>query len=669
MKFRHLPWLLLCCGAGLAAAPALAAEAPSGSSPDAEDTAAQTKDIYSLDLKSLLDLKVTTASKFSEKLADAPGVMSVVTREELDRYGGLTLGEILERVLGLSVSTASFTDRSLVAMRGDQTKINGGHILFLINGRPTREILEGGLIGDLLESFPVSILERIEIIRGPGSVLYGSNAFSGVINLITRKADHNELDVTGLGAQGGGAATSGNLLLERGNFSLVGSSQFHQTPTWFTMCSSPVSGFQGVAIPDRSTGAYLGINYKGLSAMSSFTEYTTDYLEGMVGTGRWRRGFADLGYHLKARDNWEMDFNLDYTRATLLAAKSIPFIDRDSNDAVAEWTNVLTLFGRDRLTFGALFNYIHGLENIDSVTPKEAVSDGSRNAGAFYAQMDHALLDNLKLIGGIQANKIGSIALNVVPRAGVIWSPASRWSVKALYSQAFRAPSINETSINYGPPPGVPGPSLTGDPGLLPEKVATVDLGLSYQNNRVQAGVDYFHSVQTDSIILDSSTMNWRYVNRGRTTFQGGELEGKYYFRKRIFAMGSAMYQGNHDSDGDRNVTPVPNFEAKAGVSYESSRRFVASLFNVFEGPLPGYSDALNPKPSAYDLLNGNFRYDLPRSWRPNPKTGLALVAHADDLLNHAVWLPDWQDTPGDTIFYKRGRSVYVGVEVTVGKE
>src|ERR1700694_3430047 len=135
---RTLVSLLALC---LLAAPALA-DAASSTCTETDKPG----DLLSIDIESLLHVKVITASKSAETLADAPGVISVVTRDELQRFGGITLGEILQRVPGLTGTSSYFTDRSLIAARGDQTKNNGGHILILINGRPTREILEGGLI-------------------------------------------------------------------------------------------------------------------------------------------------------------------------------------------------------------------------------------------------------------------------------------------------------------------------------------------------------------------------------------------------------------------------------------------------------------------------------------------------------------------------------------------
>src|SRR5213592_3626591 len=112
------------CLAGLAAAQVALPAPPSSGG----------RDLGALDLETLLNTKVITASKFSEKLADAPGIISVITQDELRRFGGITLQEVLERVPGLMLTTSFFTDRSMVAARGDQTKYNGSHILFLING-------------------------------------------------------------------------------------------------------------------------------------------------------------------------------------------------------------------------------------------------------------------------------------------------------------------------------------------------------------------------------------------------------------------------------------------------------------------------------------------------------------------------------------------------------
>ena len=662
---HHRRYLLVpTLAAYLLAIPAFA----QGSPPDSSKAGAD--DVLAFDLESLLNSKITSASKFSEKLSDAPGMVWVVTRDELQRFGGLTLSEILSRVPGLALSTASFMDRSMIAARGDQTQVDGSHILFLINGRATREILQGGVISDLLESFPVNILERIEVIEGPGSVLYGSNAFSAVINLITRQAKDNEIVLSGSGA-GGGAATSGQVLFTKGALNIVGAGQFHQfperaTPVW-TLFTGPAS----YSIPDRSKGAYVGVNYKGLSFMSSYTEWQTAYNTWVaIGQGRWRRGFADLGYHLKPADNWDMNWNLTFTRATLNAEASIPFVNRVSNELVLEWSNVVTLTPKDQLTFGTLFTEIQGVETSVATSPAVAVASGSRPGEGLYAQLDHELLSSVKLIGGFQANKIGSLNLDVVPRAGLVWNPNSQFSLKALYSSAFRAPSLDETLVYYV----TPSPAcvtVSGNRNLKPEKVATFDLGVRYQGSRFQAGAGYFRSRLSDAIVMAVSTTGGdsRYQNLGNATFHGFQADGKYYLGRNWFATGSAIYQTNRDGTGNRNITPIANFGAKAGLSYETKNSLTAGLFDVHQGSLPGYSMTFNPRPGAYDLLSANLRYNLSRYLPANAKSSIAVVAHANNLLNKEVWLPNWNLLPPDSTLFNRGRVMYFGLEVTFKPE
>ena len=649
--------------AGLAAAQVASQTLPSGGVPD----------LGSLDLESLLNTKVVTASKFSENLADAPGIISVISQDELRRFGGITLQEVLERVPGLSLASAYFTDRSLIAARGDQTKINGGHILFLINGRPTREVLEGGLISDLLVAFPVNALEKIEIIKGPGSVLYGSNAFSAVINLITKKAEGNGLTISGFGGAQGVAGNSGQLMVKRGDFRLFGAGQFHQMPDWTTDYRDPIAlmgtpgapavpPIQSATLEDRGDGAYLGASYKNLALMSSFTEsHATSFVRGSIASNKWRRGFADLGYTLKATNQWDMSFDATYTRNTF-DNYGYPDIGRDSQELVLEWTNFVELGRRDRLTFGTLFNHVEGQETYFGLDTPIQISDGSRPGGAFYGQWDHQLLDTLKVVGGFQFNKVGTIAVNAVPRIGVIWNPTSHLGLKALYSGAFRAPSINETTLNH--------PVLQGTPGLKPEKVRTLDLSVSYQANRFQGALTYFYSRQTDSIVIVPGPDRAKYMNLGEATFQGFELEGKYYLRKGFFLTGSVSYQANQDGNGNSNITPVPNFGAKGGFSYRRENGLTLSIFDNYQGALRGLTDvAVNPSPSAYHMLSSQVRYDLSRVLGSRDKGGIALFAHAENLANYQVWLPDWGENSGDTIPVNRGRTIYFGVEFSLGKE
>src|SRR5688572_16174033 len=88
--------------------------------------------LYSLSLEELMNIDITVASKKAEKISDAPGVISVLTREDIDRFGGISLKDLLERVPSLTTLSGSFTDRNAVASRGDMVKSTSSHVLILI---------------------------------------------------------------------------------------------------------------------------------------------------------------------------------------------------------------------------------------------------------------------------------------------------------------------------------------------------------------------------------------------------------------------------------------------------------------------------------------------------------------------------------------------------------
>ena len=101
------------------------------------------------------------------------------------------------------------------------------------------------MISDLMEAFPIAILDRIEVIEGPGSVLYGSNAFSGVVNLITRKAPRYGIPSGGNGRPGQPVCGTADALLKHGDLEITGAAQFHQSPEWQVDYRTPQSLVSG----------------------------------------------------------------------------------------------------------------------------------------------------------------------------------------------------------------------------------------------------------------------------------------------------------------------------------------------------------------------------------------------------------------------------------------
>jgi outer membrane receptor for ferrienterochelin and colicins len=635
--------------------------------------AAPTPDASDLSLEELLNVDVTTASKFAEKESDAPGIIAVLSADDLKRFGGTTLLDILSRVPGLNASSGYLTDRSTVAARGDQVRFNSGHILLLINGRPVRETMEGGLSSDMFERFPVSAIDRIEVIKGPGSVLYGSDAFSGVINVITKRVGATGASATGLvGTDGHTAAydPSATATLNVGDLNVLVTGRYLQQPTWqgdYLFKNTPTSPVQSLPIngPDKGSGAYVDATYKGLRLMAASADWNYWYqLKGIISNGTWTKRFVNLGYSYKLLENWKSDLNVGYTNSLLDFSNNRPFVKRNSSEFIGEWTNFIDITRDARVVLGGLFNSRLGKET--STSPVTAVTDDARQLGfQAYAQMDYRPWRVVKVIGGIQANKVGDLDVDVVPRAGIIVTPISRIHFKALYSEAYRAPAIDELFLMD--------PNLHGNPTLKPETVSTFDLGVSYQGERAQLGTSYFYSKQTDiirpAIAPGASGTNALqiYSNTSGVVIQGGEIEGKVYVTRDVYATASALYQRSVNDQGQVGVTPIPSFSGKAGVSYMAESGVTVSLFDLFVGDYASqFQNTLNPAPKPHNELNLHGVFDVNRIFRLRFKPEVSIVLQVNNMLDDKYYIPEWGGTVHDAIPGTVGRVIYGGVTLAL---
>jgi len=628
--------------------------------------------MFNLSLEELMNIDVTVGSKIAEKITDAAGAISVITREELERFGGVTLRDVLERVPGMIGTRASFIELNGLASRGDQIKSNSGHILYLINGRPIREVAEGSIMGDVLAAFPINIIERIEVIRGPGSVLYGSNAFSAVINLVTKTTDEHRASITALPGQNGAFGTNAQTLFKVGEVNVVASGRYMDKginninyKTANPADPTNPNSYQ-VDLKDKSTSAFADIQYKKLRATFLRTDYeathfnnVTSLLNGEV--NKYSKTYGNLGYGVGITKNWDMDFNATYTYGTFMTSPSGSSITRHSTDGVAEWTNHITLSNSSRLVAGALYNYNQVNSNVLGVP----TSNLDRGALALYTQLDQWFLKTLKLIGGLQVNKVDGKDAKLLPRVGAIWYPAPKLSVKALYGQAYRAPSLYEVGVNS--------PFLKGNPNLNPETVSSIDFGLNYQGSKFQVGVNYFRADQNNIINYTSAPGQTYlvYTNLSKIKFEGLEVEGKYYILNNLFFTGSALYQQNVNDKDVSSTTPIASFGSKAGLSYEWSKGLTLSLFDIYQGKLGDLYQTtsaknLNPHAGEYNILNFYGSVNMVKMFNWNTKLGASLFIQGDNILDANVWVPNaGSQTAATTFPLNPGRAMYVGIKAS----
>ncbi|MEZ5402282.1 MAG: TonB-dependent receptor [Bryobacteraceae bacterium] len=633
----------------------------------AQSSPADSRSLASLDLESLLQVQVVTASKFSESAAHAPAMMSVVTAGEIERFGGLTLREVLSRVAGLNMTTSMITDASILAVRGQHSTGTGVHVLYLINGRPVREVLEGGVMTDLLESFPVEALERIEVVKGPGSVLYGSNAFAGVVNLITKRPDGNSVSVNTLGGEGGAGRAGGTVSAERAGVRVFAAMQSRHDPVWRMgnrarglldlTESGPV--FETVSRRYGSgTGAFVEAGFRGLTFQSAYSESALPYQAGPIsGPGFWRRGFTDLGYSFSPSGRWRSSLNVTHTHTGHDFSQQFPSFTREASETVVEWGNTIEVGDRDRLAFGALVNRMRGSATLIAEGGTSPMASGSRMGAAAYAQWEHAVSRSLSAIAGVQLNKIGNLAVDAVPRVGLVWKPAPRLGLKALYGRAYRAPTINELWLDY--------PLLQGDPALRPERMATAELAMTYESKHVSMSLSGYQSRMSDVIVQEYVRFPGIYRNLGRASFRGVEWEGKYAWSDRWMAIGSVLYQ--HASDWNAASSPpwIPPVSVKAGGSYAPSKRFSISVFDAWRAAVTPYRATPNPPAVARHWVDANLRWQIRRELREDIPLSIAVLAHAVNLGGGSIWMPIANGAV-NTAPASRGRTVWFGLEFSL---
>ncbi|RKY75847.1 hypothetical protein DRQ07_11245 [candidate division KSB1 bacterium] len=608
-------------------------------------SAQDVKTLMQIPLEELMKIEVTVASKKSENVYDAPGIITVITKEQIEGFAGLNLGQVLNRVVGASFLSANVFSDNLVQFRGQSLTPYNNHTLILLNGRPVRDPISGGLNSPVFASFPLDIIDHIEIIRGPGSVLYGSCAYSGVINIITEKPEEDlkKIKFTIGGGSYNTLFQNIKLVLNKNKFSLIsGISHLDDNGPFYSFTG--YEGVKGSANFDRKTfGFTTSINWGDFHLNSYYGRFYPYALSG--GRNTWSDDdphsninqityFVDLGYSRKVGEKLTVNANLTYNKH---------FLDlEDGNEMNAE--DFLFEMSANITPFKKL-NIISGVVLEKDNYWGDFFYAGNTFLSSVYIQTDYRF-GRIKLISGLQYNKIENIKGNISPRFGLVSGITDKIGIKLLYSKAFRKAYPLETSFKH--------PLFNGNMNIKPELIRTAEVQIFYHSEHIQSSITCYRSRMSDIIyrkwIDDPASPigeSIKYYNAGTHDFAGVEIETQYCLMDGLCIIGSFYFQKNRNDKGIENASLHPNLMIKGGLLYHKNR-FSAGIFNGYFGRpsevelLNPDVDKCNPEAEAYNLLSVKISAEIFK--------GIRLSLTGDNLFNLDIRYPEYTSRGVNTL-------------------
>ncbi len=615
----------------------------------------------SLSLEELMDVEVTISTNSKQTVAKAPAVVTVVTAEDIKATGATNLADILEGVPGIHVRYSHFANRPLVQFRG----ANATQTLLMVNGASIRDLMWG--FGIFWKGLPVSMIERVEIIRGPGSALYGADASAGVINVITKTAGKIESTEAGVRAgsfntrngwmQYGGAWNGYEVGLTADVYTTDGHDPFIesdaqtlQDQNFGTNVSfAPGSAQYGwrnedirfsVAkehwrlLADYTRQSALGIGLTGAGVLDPVTRAAAN------------RYNVDLLYkNASFSKDWGLDAqlrysNLYYTSGDGFQERPPGFTDATGTypdgvinrmrSAERRWnfeTSGLYRGFKDhalRLGVGRTWQDLYYVEQwVNSGTgpdgnpllpggPLVNVSDTpyafapERTTGISYLFLQDiwTISDDWELTAGARYDHYSDFGDTVNPRLALVWQSTDRLTTKLLYGQAFRAPSFQELYAETS--------FALPNADLKPERSRTIELSFSYLASRdLHLGLNLYHFRQTDLIRAIGTPRQFQ--NTGDHCIRGIELEAQWQASKDLRI--SANYTLRDQDDTEHRALDEPDQDAYLRADWGFHPGWNWNMQGNWIGERKRAASDTRPPLDAYFLTDTTIRYSRLKKW------------------------------------------------------
>jgi outer membrane cobalamin receptor len=496
---------------------------------------------------------VVTASKIEEHVDKTIATTTVITQNDIQQIGARNLLDVLRLVPGIGITQSQFGWRE-IEVRGVKT-LTSEKVQIMLNGHPLDHNLQNAGSTWVYDDLPVDTIKRVEVVRGPGSALYGANAFLAVINVITQNAK----DLNGVQTSAGwGSFDAQQYRASWGKqFDNTAEAALHFNFTDTNGINSPIPA-------DSSSVQGLSSNAPGRSQL---TEGRYDL--------EWQLGYQDFkldGRYINKKagtffgtasvlsdDRTQQDYNnyfLRLSRAWKIQDKLTidTQIFHDSFDFDNTWQVAPAQFSRfglqDTRTGGEIQTNYH-ISNAQTVIAgfsyaKEQQSNLIDQAGSDPAHLIPVLstteerirrrwgvyiedvwdpLKNVRLTLGARYDRYNDFGGTFNPRMGFNWEFIKNYSLKFSYGTAYRAPAFGELgSANNS--------VLIGNPALKPEEVKTFETGIiAHPVKGLTTQATYYHSAINQLIsLIPGQTAAFQYANNGSVVAEGVELEMRYDF-------------------------------------------------------------------------------------------------------------------------------------------
>ncbi len=572
---------------------------------------------------------VVTASRTEQLVKEAPAAVEVITREDLDKMGAENLAQALQLAIGIDVSENGMVGNS-VAIRGAKSN----QTLIMVDGMRIRtENTDQTANNYELQRVNMADVERIEIVRGATSSLYGADAMGGVINIITKTPDKASqsvfADYTTKQADAGFRVATGQLGKWASSFSykrsdvhhldINGSGTQYGTKDYFNVKTK-------YKIDDKkSLSFFLDYMNEDLYLDSDFTSYDHDRTKfGLFYDGKDKKGKYQLrvNYSIFNKDQntrkngiltgWD---ELKFRTLTLDGQRSYQLNDE----------HILTVGGEIRQEKYEGTRIGSGGDNVHTVTREGVSQDYSEKSTTYYAayiQDEWQVEDNWLMIPSIRFDHNSAFGNKVTYKLGNTYKLSDNTRLKFNVGTAYRAPTEAELYMNWHHTP-VSTPAfnmnvyVTGNPNLKPETSYNFDFGLEAESKsgRTSGKVTYFHSKFDDLINSQSTTTRVpgfpvsvnvvsQYVNVDSAEIQGAEAEFKQKLGKNFTLRSTYTYTDAKDGHGAR-LEGRDRHKLSLQLNYDDAKTgWSGSLWNDWHGDYWAVDDYGNLSNNSASILN-----------------------------------------------------------------